>query len=1139
MSRRLCYIITILFFSYVHLYSAADKDNYSSSSLLSLGQWFKIAIVEDGIYRIDYNDLAALGVVNPQKPRIFGNNNGQLSFYNDGSSSDDIKEIAIFMEKGIDNIFNEGDYLLFYAEGVNRWIFNYNTGDYEYKRHHYADTAYYFITSGIGQGKEIINERDTIIVTNKVSNSSDFLFIHEKEDVNLLHSGREWFEEVNANNPLAIRPFSREIITSEPVKYHIRVAGRSSNRVRFNFLESSNIITEIVTGSVNLSNYNGTYAQLADSSGTFMVSSVEQDLIVSLTNNNSTSNRGWLDYITLQGRRSNRYNGGLIIYRDSKVIGSGNNTLFSIEAPAARPIIWDITNPVTPFIVSQTVTGDNISFSSSTDSLKTFIAFTPTDVLRPLIINSLIPPQNLHASESADMIIVSHPLFKEHALELARMHHAHDGLISIVVSPEEIYNEFSGGTPDISAIRNFVRMKYLRQLDTDSPLKYLLLFGDGSFDNKTSARNRTNFIPTFQSKNSNTVVSSFSSDDFFTLLEDGEGEAAGTEDIGVGRLPVTDTTEAGIIVRKIAKYMLATNKGDWKNTISIVADDEDNNIHLFDAEDLSLKLANRHPQYKINKIYLDAYKQSSETSGQSYPEVVADINKQMNDGCLIFNYVGHGNENGLAAERVLRTEDIATWTNEEKLPLFITATCEFSRFDDVSINAINNMRSEKKSAGEKILLNENGGSIALMSTTRVAFSSSNHLLNKNIYDFAFQKDDKGRPICLGDIMRLSKLYAGSDINKRNFALLGDPALRLAYPYQGFVITDSINSISVHHQTDTLKALSEITISGHVESITGQLSENFNGTVNATIYDKPITVKTLANDGGSSAEFQVQENIIYKGSTTAKNGRFEFTFIVPRDINYSVGKGKIRYYAFDKDIDMNGSFSDFMVGGFSETLKVDNDGPMISLFINDSLFRDGGIINNRANLLALLEDPSGINNAGYAIGHDITLTIDGGEPISINSYFINNQDTFTKGSILFPLINLTEGEHEITVKAWDNYNNSSQSSITFVVSTTEEFLLNNILVYPNPAREELFFTTGHNHPGDLMEIEIRIFDISGRVIKIIRTNSSSGGYQLPAIRWDCKNDNGQRVSGGIYLFRITIRTNDGQQATEAGRIVVLQ
>jgi hypothetical protein len=683
-------------------------------------------------------------------------------------------------------------------------------------------------------------------------------------------------------------------------------------------------------------------------------------------------------------------------------------------------------------------------------------------------------------------------------------------------------------------------MKYMKQKGSAHPLKYLLLFGDGSYENKTPPPNNPNFIPTYQSQNSNVVVSSFTSDDFYGLLGDGEGEADGKEAIGIGRLPVSDTTQAGIVLSKIKRYLDPVNMGDWKNVICLSADDGDANTHMTDAEGLAAVINDSVPAYNIDKIYLDAFPQVTTVNGQSYPEVNKAINDRINSGCLIFNYTGHGNANGLAAERVVTTEDINSWKNGGKLPLFITATCEFSRFDDIDINIVTRQMTGKPSGGEMVLLNKDGGGIALMSTTRVVYSGPNYDLNRNIFSCAFNHDESGNPLGFGDIIKIAKNNSGAGPNKRNFTLLGDPALKFAYPYHGRVITDSVNNVSVNDKIDSLKALSLITITGHLEDHLGNPLNSFNGVVSPIVYDKPSKIKTLANDGGESMTFNLRNNILFSGKTMAKNGRFRFTFIVPRDINYSFGSGKISYYANDDKADMNGSFNNIIVGGFIKSIPVDNEGPDIKLFMNDTLFRDGGLTDSDPRLFAIINDQAGINTTGSGIGHDLTGYLDNDPDRSfvLNSYFKNDFDNYMRGTINYALSGLSEGSHSVTVKAWDNLNNSSEKTISFRVVKGGKFVLRNLINYPNPFFDKTNISLEHNRPDNELSVMINIFNIDGRIIKIIRTKVESTGYNLPPVVWDGNDDGGRKVARGIYPYTVTVITGNGETARSSGRMIIL-
>ena len=1139
MVRLTILTLMIIAFSSLKTAVAGGKEDYSSSSVLSSGKWFKIAVTEDGIYRIDYARIKQLGLDYPSNPRIFGNNPGQLSYYNDGSNADDLREIAIYSDNGTDGILNEGDFILFYGKGTNRWVYDNSTGNYNFLRHNYSDTAFYFITSGQIKGKRTGTVVESTLQADYTSSASDALYIHKMETENIIHSGREWYQPVSYSKETDINPGFNDIITTEKIKYSIRVLARASSPTLFRLTENGTVLTEITVNGVNLASTTGTFAQTAETEGENSPLSSSPVFRVSFGNNGDISARGWIDYVKLHARRNNNYEGQPMHFTDSKSVGQGTVTQFTIKSAPDGLTVWDVSDPFFSRNVNYTKTGDNITFRLPTDTLRTFIAFSSSNARIPIIKPATVPNQDLHASYPADMIIVTHPLFKPYAENLAEIHLKNSGLVSLIVTPDQIYNEFSGGIPDIAAIRNFLRMKFHLQKNSSHPLKYLLLFGDGSFDNKTPPPGNTNFVPTYQTKNSNVIISSFTSDDFYGLLEDNEGEDSGTEDLGIGRIPVSDTASAGIVISKIEGYLSPLNQGNWKNLVCITADDEDGNTHMSDAEGLADLIKENDPWVNVEKIYFDAYNQVTTSTGQFYPDVMQAINDRINSGTLIFNYIGHGNETSLGHEKVVTPESIDQWKNITRLPLFITATCEFSRFDDIVKNSANGDIEAKNSSGERILLDQQGGAIALMSTTRLVYSAPNYALNRNIFDVAFDRDPKGNALRMGDIIRIAKNRTGNNTNKRNFLLLGDPAIRLSWPWHGSVITDSINGLPEGETSDTLKALSMITVTGHIESLAGHQQSDFNGVIVPIVYGKPREVQTLANDGGQKMIFELQNNILFSGKTSVENGRFRFTFIVPRDIDYSYGQGKISYYASDGSYDMNGNFSDFVVGGFSNTDYSDTSGPDVRLFLNDTLFRSGGITDKNPRLLALIEDEGGINTAGTGLGHDLLCWLDNDRNKSfiLNNYYENDFDNYNKGKVIYDFSELAGGSHTVTLKVWDNFNNSNEESIIFLVETGEKFMLKNLINYPNPFAAGTNITSEHNRPGEIFDITVAIFNMSGGVIRIIKASVPATGYQLAPIEWDGNSAGGSRAGRGVYPYRVTIKTEKGETATISGRMII--
>ncbi len=1135
--KKLLYILTAI----VTIPFLVQAQDYTSSSALSSGLWYKAKITKDGIYRIDFEDLAGIGLNAGNEVAVYSNNFGLLSYYNDDSAPDDLLKTTVYVNRGQDGIFNNGDYILFYGRSTHRWIYDPTANDYYFKRHYYSDTAVYFIK--LNEPPLEISLMDNEGSPDYFSDVSDYMDIHEEEENNILRSGREWYQPVPPGTVFSIDLSAGSYIRDEgaDTEYDIRVLGRSENQTVMRLYNNDELISSLMIPEVNIYNTSGTYARIVEEHGIMNMTSQDQDISVTFYNNGDANAKAWLDYLILKTKIKNTYlspDDGFFLIRDKNTVHEGYITEFSIQSGYDDLFIWDITGDNVIREIQKVYSRGEYRFIAKTDSLRTFIAFRLQDAHKPVLENKPVPNQNLHQDEQYDMIILSHPLFSNYAGQLAEIHYTNDSYISKIVSPEEIYNEFSGGIPDISAIRNYIRMVYNRNKGSNKPLSYLILFGDGSFDNKKLPPENPNFIPTYQTQNSNISISSFTSDDFFGLLDEGEGEYEGLLDIGIGRIPVSDTVQAAAILTKIKDYISPEYNGPWRNIIAMVADDEDSNIHMNDSDNLAKIISEAEPSFNIEKIYLDLYKQVTSVNGDSYPDATRAINDRINDGCLILNYAGHGNELGLAHERVLSVENINSWSNKGKYPLFITATCEFSRFEDIDIEAGTGEITQKSSAGELVLLNPEGGAIALMTTTRIVFASHNYNLASKLYENAFSLTPDGKGLTLGEIIRFAKVNTGGE-NKRNFTLLGDPALRLAYPWHGNIITDSLNGTDVYSFNDTVRALSELTIAGHISDVNGNLAESFNGFIYPKIYDKEYELTTMANDGGLPFSYNTRERVLFRGKAEVTGGRFRISLLIPRDIDYTYGNGKISYYADDGNIDYKGYFDTLTIGGFSNTIITDTTGPVIDLYMNDTLFKDGGITDTDPVLLARLSDPGSINTTGTGIGHDIVAFMDGdiGNSIILNNYYENDLGTYKSGNITYPFYNLDKGEHKLFLKAWDSYNNSSVASLVFFVRDEEGLVLNRLFNYPNPFSSHTNICLEHNRPGSSIEIIINIYGRNGQLVKTIMTTEISDGYRLSPVVWDARDNYGNRVAAGVYLYTVLFKSGE-ETARITGRMVIL-
>ena len=794
---------------------------YSSHSVLQSGKWYKIAITTDGVYKLSYQFLQSLGVdmstLNPTNIRVYGNGGGMLPELNSVTRPDDLIENSIFVQNTTPGVFGSSDYVLFYGKGPNTWTYNNaSVPKYQHSLNLYSDSAYYFINVDLGPGKRIQTQASSsaaLVPANNIVSSFDDYGFHELDAVNFMKSGRAWYGEYFDNIASYNFSFSFpniDVTSTATVKANI--ASRDAVSTSYFSVSSQ---SGLAYDTIQSTPQGDPYAYIKAASFSF-VPNTSPVITVNVTKL-STDAIAWLDYIEVNARRQLTMAGNQMIFRDSKSVGAGNVAQYNLTSLV--PIqIWDITNPTNAMLQSVNNVGGINQFVLPADTLRQFVAFTNSSFLTPTSVGT-VANQDLHSLTNKEFIIITHPDFYQQALQLASFHENRDSIYANVVTTQQIYNEFSSGAQDICAIRDFVKMFYDRAGSNINQIpKYLLMFGDGSYDNKHRFSNNSDFIPTYESYNSTLSTGSYVSDDFYACLDDSEGgmaDGVDAVDIGIGRFPVQSQSDANTAINKILNYKkvgvapttAATNScsspslgspfGDWRNVLCFIADDEDGDLHITQANTEATLVDTTDKDYNIDKIYLDSYVQVATPGGDRYPGVSDAINKRMEKGCLIMNYTGHGGVVGLAHERILDISMINSWNNINNMPLFFTATCEFSRWDD----------PEAISAGEYMFLNPNGAAIALFTTVRETYAGPNFNLNMSFYNDVFVPVN-GKMPRLGDIYEYIKNTPDGDgLNGRNFALLGDPALTICYPKYN-VSTDSINGhlVSTTIQ-DTLKALS--------------------------------------------------------------------------------------------------------------------------------------------------------------------------------------------------------------------------------------------------------------------------------------------------------------------------------------------
>lgn len=1125
---------------------SAPLKKAAANSVLATGTWYKLAVIQTGMHKLDRAFFASnkidLTGVDPRTIKIYGNGAGMLPQLNAASRPDDLVENPIIVTGESDGAFDSTDYIMFYGKS-QKDVWRYDGSRYVRENNIYADTTYYFLTFSGASGKRI-QKQATAPVPNQTVDQYHYVNFHENDRVNLIKSGRYWWGEEFDKVPqqTVINTTIPSLNTAVPVTVASHVAARAfSGSPSFNVLvNGTNVITHNIgtvagtfetpyasSDGLKVTTYNAT-------SGTFAVTYKFNAPAVGST--------AWLNFFEWNAKAFTTFLAPQALYRYADGRGVGVTGGFTFGGAPGSMRVFDVTDPFNTLELIVTMNAGTGTVSIPFDTTKELLAinnsfFTP--LLRGQIAN-----QNLHGLPITDLLLICPPEFIPEANRLALYHQNKLGVRAQVINITDIYNEFSSGAQDISAIRDFLRMLYKRAAtDADKP-KYVTFVGRASYDYKYRLPSNSNFVPTFQSTESFDPVRSYNSDDYFVFLEDGEGtwnsnaDTKESMDVAIGRLPVSNREELNIVIAKIMGYGQPSTQADWRNRMVFVADDQDGNLHQEQSEIISNNAINKFKNYNVEKIYLDAYQEQTLVGGQRNPSAQAAINKAVERGAITVNYTGHGGEVGWAEERVLTVEDINGWKNKDMLTVFITATCEFSRFDDPARNA----------AGELALLNANGGAIALFTTVRLVTAFGNSVLNQLFYQYAgFDAQGKFTYRPMGDIMMLTKnAYARGDRNERNFTLLGDPLLTISYPKMN-VYTTSVNGKSLAAVTDTIRALSKVKVTGKVTDPNQVLLNNFNGEVYATVYDKPTQYRTLGQSAPSSnppdappMDFSMQNSVIYRGRATVKNGLFEFSFIVPKDISYKFDLGKISYYVTDQTIDGNGYDSSIMVGGTSDSAVVDNQGPEIRLYMNDEKFVYGGLTSENPLFIAKLYDENGINTVGKGVGRELLLIIDedNSKSIPVNDYYQAKLDSYQEGDVKYQLKNLSQGEHTAKLRGWDTYNNSNEVMTKFYVANSEEMALKYVLNYPNPFTTFTTFHFDHNKAGEAMNVMVQIFTISGKLVKTLSAETVSASTHFDQINWDGKDDYGDHLAKGVYIYKVKVKTASGQTADETQKLVIL-
>ncbi len=1094
---------------------------YAAHSVLADGEWWKIGITDAGIYRIGADDIDGIAGCTTADIAIFGCQGGALNSKNGSQRIDDLQEIPLqIVDNNGNGIFETGDYLIFFATGPNYWRYDTDLNRFTYSNHPYAATNFVFLTLKSGSHSRLTTYQQLTSTGGTVTTCRS-VALHEQDLTNTHKTGQIWVGErfSGSNNQHSIS-LTLPAIPTGNIKVRYNLAAVSTAPSEFK------ITLNGTTRSINFSA--GARHKITNDE---FPSNGSKTLTFSLTYNYGESMaNGYLDFIEVDAETPMTLNGNSTELRTAPANGAA--TQYQVSGTASQTRIWDITDQNSVCEMPATHNGSTMTFTGNADRWRTYLVFNAATYRTPTSI-SKIGNQDLHGATNPEMLIVCHPSLKSQAERLANIHSIHDNIEVLVVTQDQVFNEFSSGQRDPMAVREFLRM-FRTRAQADPGLvapRHLLLFGKGTYDNKNLLGSTLPTVVTYQTYTSfDDDGTSMATDDVFTYLDDGEDVSLlCSMDVSVGRLPAKNSEEAKHLVDKIENYILRSDlmqdgiRGDWRNSVALLADDADpscggDTVFTNSSEITARKITNLYPHFTIDKIYADAYVQQSGADGSYYPDVNNALKKRLDYGCLLLNYIGHGSSQYIGTERYMMKSNISTYANNLQLPFFITSTCTFGRYDDPG-----------ETCGAEEFLRANGAGIACLAASRPI----SHVQEVNT-DMVMQALNPANTI--GDAVRIAK---NNRITTQALTLMGDPALRLSHPRHNVVVT-AINGRTVDSlRADTALVLSTVTVEGEIRDNNGLLVNDFDGILYPEVYDRPKETHTLANDNeGYEVNYALQNSLLYKGRTTVSGGRFSYQFTVPRDVAFKFDKARLSHYAKSVSEDATGAYLNLWLGGFDESVTISETRPEIELFMNDTNFRNGGITDANPTLLAVLYDSIGINAVGSGLGHDITAVLDNNSNniLILNDFFETDISNEHLGRIKYSLTGLSSGRHTITLKAWNIFNYSNSKDIVFYVHGNDT-ATTHFDASPNPASERVSLRMEHNCKGTVANALLEVFNMQGLKVMERTPAVSADGYVVGPVDWNLCSDGGTKVAPGIYIARFTITTQDGERITDNGKIII--
>lgn len=1111
-----------------------------TNSVFNSGSWYRIKITEEGIYKLDNAFLKAKGIelssVDPRTIKIYNNGGRMLDERPEQTRTTDLIENAIQVIGEEDGKFDISDAIVFYGRGTKSWEYDNLTKSFSHYFHSYSDNNYYWLTWGGANGKRVTPKSSSSDpTTDVVTSATGFVLNHEfKKKVS--KTGREWFGD-EYNDRTNYRVYNNKLpglIPDQTITYKINVISRSPVLVTFSVEENSSLMGSIPVNPISLDDGIGYYAYKASRTFTRNSTLPDSRSILRLTYNvTDPIANGYLDYFEILYPRSLSAELDKIMFFSPTKTAVNEYRIGNFSS--SEIVVYDVSNfSDVKYISSGSISGMQINFKANEveSNPSRYYAIgkngysTPVEVIK-------IANQNLHGiTNGAEFIIITPKEFKSQADRLKSFKESREQhpIKTIVINLDEIYNEFSAGILDVTAIRDFVKHAY--QNWTIKPT-YVLLFGDGDYDYRNIEAYGKNFIPPYETEESLFLIYSYPTDDYYARIIGNDLYV----DMVVGRITCRSADEAKTAVNKIINYEISQDFGQWRNLITFVADDgkttkgDDGDLHTAQTETLSRGLMSTPRSFDKKKIYLIQYPTVETASGRRKPDVNKAIASAVNEGTLVLNFIGHGNPEVWTHEFVFeKAVSIPQFKNKNRLFFLSAATCDFGEYDNPS----------SQSSAELLLAKEDGGAISVFTAARAVWSHLNYEINEALFTkmFSWRNTNSSQPT-IGMAYFLTKLNR-IDENDQKYHLFGDPTVYLNVPMH-IASVDSINGKSTKAVVE-IKSLSNTTVAGTVKDSIGNVLSGLSGEALITVYDSkrfqeiPEWPYFNARYGG----IELSGGIIFRGRSMIRNGIFKSDFVVPKDVSYENNQGKVTVYFNSTKEDGFGMTENIRVTAADTINITDKIGPQIDIFFDNDASAGAYLVGTSPLLIVKLEDETGINTTGTGIGHKMEAVMDNdiSNPIDLTNYFQGALDQGNKkGEVKYQLSQLIQGPHKLKITAWDVFNNPSSSSTNFEVVGDNLVAVRDVFNYPNPTTGNTTFTFQHNFDKPV-NFKIKIYTIAGRLIQTLERNNVV--EKFVKVPWDGRDAEGDQIGNGVYLYKIIVNSLDNNYKNEAiGKLAIVR